>query len=194
MHAAGVLGDVAADRTGDLRGRVRRVVQVKRRGSLGNRQIAHTGLDTSEASGRVDFENPAEACQHQQDALFQRQRTAGQAGTGAARDHWHLTLVAYLQQGLHLLQTLGQHHQHRRGAIGRQAIAFVGFEVFLGMQHIQVGQTRSQFGQQRWLIDFGQRAVDALVVQNAHGRLIRQRCYCLRPGYWAPGCLYGLHV
>ncbi|MNF43929.1 hypothetical protein D3C85_495470 [compost metagenome] len=143
------------------------------RGGLGNRQVAHAGLDPGEAPGRVDLEDLVEARQHQQDALFQRQGAAGQAGAGTARHHRHAALVAELEQTLDLLDALGQHHQHRRGAVGREAIAFVGLEVFLAVQHVQVGQLLTQCGQQGRLIDAGQRAVDALVVQNAHGRLTR---------------------
>jgi hypothetical protein len=45
VHAAGILGDVAADGAGDLGGRVGRVVQAEGRGRFRNRQIAHARLD-----------------------------------------------------------------------------------------------------------------------------------------------------
>ena len=54
MHAAGVLGDVAADRAGDLRRRIRRVVEAVRRGGLRNREVAHAGLHDGRARQRVD--------------------------------------------------------------------------------------------------------------------------------------------
>ena len=41
MHAARVLGDVAADRARDLRRRIRRVVEAVRRRRLGDREVAH---------------------------------------------------------------------------------------------------------------------------------------------------------
>ena len=54
VHAAGVLGDVAADGAGDLRRRVRRVVQAVGRGGLGDREVAHAGLHARGARVRVD--------------------------------------------------------------------------------------------------------------------------------------------
>ncbi|GLZ84413.1 hypothetical protein Pres01_04640 [Metapseudomonas resinovorans] len=40
------------------------------------------------------------------------------------------------------------------------------------MEDIEVGQAFAQFGQQRGFVDLRQRAVDALVVEDVHGRLI----------------------
>jgi hypothetical protein len=54
MHAAGVLGDVAADRAGDLAARIGRVVQTIRRRGLADRQIAHAALHDRRARERVD--------------------------------------------------------------------------------------------------------------------------------------------
>ena len=178
--AAGILGDVAADGAGDLRGRVGGVIQIEGRGGLGDRQVAYTGLDPGEAPFAVDFENLIEARHHQQNALLQRQCPPGQAGAGTACHHRHATGMAKLEQLLDLLDALGQHHQHRRGAVGREAVALVRLEIFLGVQDVEVGQVLAQLGQQRGLVDLGQCAVDALVVQNAHGRLNRERCFYKR--------------
>ncbi len=52
MHAACVFGNVTANGTGDLRGRVRRVVQAVGGGGLGNGQVAHAGLDPRGARAR----------------------------------------------------------------------------------------------------------------------------------------------
>ena len=54
MHAARVLGDVAADRAGDLRRRIRRVVQTVGRGRLRDRQVAHARLHDCGARERID--------------------------------------------------------------------------------------------------------------------------------------------
>ncbi|MCY1351180.1 hypothetical protein D9M69_374390 [compost metagenome] len=64
MHAAGVLRHVAADGAGDLRRRVRGVVEAVWRRRLGDRQVAHAGLHTGEAPDRVDFEDALEARHH----------------------------------------------------------------------------------------------------------------------------------
>ncbi|MND97322.1 hypothetical protein D3C80_896400 [compost metagenome] len=171
VHAAGVLRHVAADGAGDLRGRVRRVIEVEGRRRLGNRQVAHAGLDAGEAPGGADFEDAVEARHHQQDALFQRQGAAGETCAGASGHYWNPEFMAGLQELLDLLDALRQHHQHGRGAVGGEAVAFVGLEVFLAVEDVQVRQALAQLGQQRGLVDFRQRAVDALVVEDVHGRL-----------------------
>ena len=155
VHATGIFGDVAADGAGDLRGRVGGVIQVEGRGGLGDRQVAHAGLHAGEAAFAVDLENLVEARHHQQDALLQRQCAAGQTGTGAARHHRHATGMAEFEQLLHLLDALGQHYQHRGGAIGGQAIALIRLEVFLGVQDVEVGQALAQLRQQGGLVDRG---------------------------------------
>jgi hypothetical protein len=54
VHAAGVLGHVAADGAGDLAGRVGRVVQAVRRGRFADGQVAHAALHACRARQRVD--------------------------------------------------------------------------------------------------------------------------------------------
>ncbi|MNZ84663.1 hypothetical protein D3C78_1034270 [compost metagenome] len=76
------------------------------RGGLGDGQVAHAGLHASIAALRVDLEDAIEARHHQQDALLERQRAAGQAGASAARYHRHAALMAEQQQGLDLLDGL----------------------------------------------------------------------------------------
>ncbi|MQM40248.1 hypothetical protein KBTX_04295 [wastewater metagenome] len=49
VHAAGVLGDVAADGAGDLGGGIRCIVQPVGGGGLGDRKVAHAGLDPRDA-------------------------------------------------------------------------------------------------------------------------------------------------
>ncbi|MNP15072.1 hypothetical protein D3C76_1074140 [compost metagenome] len=89
VHAAGVFRDIAADRAGDLRRRVRGVVQAVGSGRLGNRQVAYAGLDAGEAADRIDLEDALEARHHQQDAFLQRQGAAGKPGACATGYHRH---------------------------------------------------------------------------------------------------------
>ncbi len=76
MHAAGVLRDIAADGAGDLRGRVRCVVQTMR----GQRPGRSPGCARQAGPGRndqrIDLEDPPETRHHQQHAVLQRQRAA----------------------------------------------------------------------------------------------------------------------
>ncbi|MNH18554.1 hypothetical protein D3C79_782590 [compost metagenome] len=168
VHSSGVLGDITADRTGDLRRRIRGVVQAMGRSRLGNRQVAHTGLHAGKAAFGVDFEDPVEARHDQQNAFGQRQGTARQPGASATGDHWHTALVAQLEQRLHLLQAFGQHHHQRHRAISREPVAFIGGEVFRAMQDLKVGQRVTQRLQQCRLVDGRQRAIDPFVVENVH--------------------------
>ncbi len=75
MHAAGILGHVAADRARDLARRIRSVVQTMRRRRLGDREIANAGLDRGGARERVDSQN----------AIELRRATAERLRDGAAR-------------------------------------------------------------------------------------------------------------
>ncbi|MNP24611.1 hypothetical protein D3C76_1173830 [compost metagenome] len=70
MHATGIFRDVATDGAGDLRGRVRRVIQAEGCRRLGNRQIAYAGLYPRSAGGGIDVQDVVEARHHQQHAFF----------------------------------------------------------------------------------------------------------------------------
>ena len=169
MHAAGILGHVAADRTGDLRRRIGGVVQVKGGCRLGDRQVAHAGLHPGEAALGIDFENGLQTGQHQQHAAFQRQGAAGQTGTGAAGDNRDLALMADLHEGLDLLNGLGNHHQQRHDTVGRQPIAFIGLQVFTLVQHFQIRQCLAQLADQSRLVHGRQRAVELFIIEKVHG-------------------------
>ncbi|MNV89470.1 hypothetical protein D3C71_1837650 [compost metagenome] len=130
MHAAGILGDVAADRTGDLAGGIGRVVQPVRRRGLRNSQIAHARLHDRRGAGQIDMLDAVELRQAQQHALAMRHGAARQAGAGAARDDGRIQALADAHDGLHLLFGFGQRHDSRQRAIQRQAVALVGTRVF----------------------------------------------------------------
>ncbi|MNP10469.1 hypothetical protein D3C76_1026220 [compost metagenome] len=169
MHATGIFRDVAADGTGNLRGRIRRVIQAERCRRLGNRQIAHARLNPRGTGGGVDAQDVVEARHHQQHAFLKGQRTAGQTGAGATGDDGDVQLMTDAQYPLHFVDVPGQHHQHRRGAIGRQSVAFVGPEFLLLMQDFQARQAALQGLQQCLSVDVGQGAVNAFIVENVHG-------------------------
>ena len=126
VHAARVLGHVAADGAGDLAAGIGRVVKVVRCRRLADGQVAHTALHHGRAAFGVHFQNAVE--------LGQRQRHAHGVGHGAAREarartarhHGHLQLVAGAQHGLHFVVRFGRAHHQRALAVGGQAVAFVG--------------------------------------------------------------------
>lgn len=186
MHAAGVLRDVAADGAGDLRGRVRCVVQTMRGSGLGDRQVAHARLDPGETTQRIDLEDPPETRHHQQHAVLQRQRAAGQAGAGTARHDRHLQPMAEGEQALNLFDAFRQCHQQRRAAIRRESVALVGTQVFRGVQQFEVGQAEAQLGQQAILVHLRQRTVQTLVVEDVHGGC--PCCGCRRDQQASPAC------
>ncbi|MNP64692.1 hypothetical protein D3C76_1602080 [compost metagenome] len=72
------------------------------------------------------------------------------------------------QHPLDFVDGSGQHYQHRRGAIGRQPVAFVGLEFLPMMQDFQLRQAGLQGLQQRLFVDVGQGAVNAFIVENVH--------------------------
>ena len=76
VHAAGILRHVAADGAGDLRGRIRRVVEAGLLDRLGHRQVGHAGLDHGDAVGEVDLADAIELRHAEQHAVLQRQRAA----------------------------------------------------------------------------------------------------------------------
>jgi len=86
MRAAGVLGDVAADRADDLARRIGRVVAAERRHPLRDRKVGHAGLDNRAQVGDVHFEDAVHAREADEDAILHRERAAGQPGPVSPRD------------------------------------------------------------------------------------------------------------
>ena len=138
VHAARVLGHVAADGAGDLAAGIGRVVQAEGRGGLADGQVAHAALHHGRAAGRIDLQDLVELGQRQRHAHGMGQGTARQPGARAARDHGHLDGVAGSQHGLDLGLGLGQADHQRALAVGREAVAFIGRGV-LGIPQQGVG-------------------------------------------------------
>ena len=88
--------------------------------------------------------------------------------------------MAEPKHALHLVDVAGQHHQHRRGAVGGQSVAFVRFEFFLLMQDFQIRPLRLQGLEQGSFVDIRQDAVDAFIVKNVHSRLTTLSCFYRR--------------
>ena len=135
MHAAGILGDVAADRAGDLRAGVGRVVKALMLDRLGDAEVGDAGLHTGAAVGVVDFEYAVELAQAQQDGVAHRHGTARQRGAGTARHDLDLVVLAVAQDGRNLRHRLGQDHDQRHLAVGRERIALVRTHTFEVVDH-----------------------------------------------------------
>ena len=89
VRAAGVLGDVAADRAHLLARRIGRVVVAERRDLPGDLEVGDAGLDRDPPVRDVDVEHAVEARQRDHDAAVDRQRAARQAGAMPARHERH---------------------------------------------------------------------------------------------------------
>ncbi|KAG0773741.1 hypothetical protein G6F22_014619 [Rhizopus arrhizus] len=144
MHAAGILGHIAADGTGNLAGGIGRVVQPVRRGRFRNRQIAHARLNDRRGAGQIDMLDAVELRQAQQHALAVRHGAAGQAGARAARDDRRVQPLTDAHDGLDLFFGFRQRHDGRQRAIQRQAIALVGARVLFAEQYAVRGQRGRQ--------------------------------------------------
>ena len=97
MHAAGIFRDIAADRAGDLRRRIGRVVESGMRHRLADGEIGDAGLGHHHAVVEIDLADALELAEPEQHAVGQRQRAAGQRGAGAARHHLDALLEAIFQ-------------------------------------------------------------------------------------------------
>ena len=56
VHAAGILGDIAANGAGDLAGGIRCVVEITRRDRLADRKIGHATLGDDTAIRVIDLQ------------------------------------------------------------------------------------------------------------------------------------------
>ena len=86
MHAAGILGDIAADRAGDLARRIGRVIEAQALHGVGDAEIGHAGLSDDAAIGDIDLEDLVELAHAEKNAVGERQGAARERGSGAARD------------------------------------------------------------------------------------------------------------
>ena len=87
VHAAGILRHVAADRAGDLRGRIGRIVEAGMLDRLRDGEIGHAGFDHGDAVREIDLADAVELGHAEKHAVGERQRAARQRGAGPARHH-----------------------------------------------------------------------------------------------------------
>jgi hypothetical protein len=144
VHAAGILRHVAANRAGDLRGRVGGVVETVGLDRVGDAEVGHAGLGDDAAVVIVDLEDPVELGEPQQHPVGERQRAPRQRRAAAARHHRHARLVAILQDPADLLGGFRQHHDQRHLAIGGEPVALVGAQLLVGIDHALAGHDVAQ--------------------------------------------------
>ena len=135
MHAAGILGDVAADGAGDLARRVGRVIEAVRPGLLRDAQVRDAGLHARLAAEEVDGEDAVELRERHQDAVGERQRAARKAGSRAACNDGCVRRARHAKDLRDLALVRGDHRGERRLAVSREPVAFVGLELFALEEH-----------------------------------------------------------
>ena len=115
--AAGVGGDVAADRRPGGAGRVRRVPEAVLGAGRPQPVVDDARLDDGEALDGVDLEDPVHGVERDDDAAGHRVRAAGEAGAGAAGDDRDAVRGAEPHGGG---DVLGAHrpHDRRRDHVG----------------------------------------------------------------------------
>ena len=104
VHAARVLGDVAADRARDLARRIGRVIEALVLDRVGDAEIGDARLGDHAAVLEVDLEDAVELAEAQHDAVGQRQGAARERGAGTPRHDLDLLRVAQLQDRGDLLR------------------------------------------------------------------------------------------
>ncbi len=95
------------------------------RHGLADGEIGDAGLGDDDAVVEIDLADALEFSEAEQHGVLQRQRATGQRGAGAARHHLDALLLAIFEDLRDLLGGVGQHDDHRRLAIGGQAIGFI---------------------------------------------------------------------
>ncbi len=126
MHAAGVLGNIAADRAGDLARGIRRVIEPRMLNGERHAEVCDAGLRHHAAVMEIDLQYPIEFGHAENDAVGQRQGATGERRARAARHHLDLVVTAVAQHAGHLLGRRGQYHQQPQGSIGGETVALVG--------------------------------------------------------------------
>src|SRR5258706_11520501 len=135
MHAARILGHVAADRADRLARRVGRVKKAVSLDRFRNLQVAHARLDGRGAPRDVDVADALHPGEHDQDAVAVRDRPAGNAGARAAGDERHAEVAARLHDRAHLLLGVRDDGEHRRLAMRDERVGLERLQSFLVVDH-----------------------------------------------------------
>ena len=146
MHASGIFRDIAADGAGNLRGRIRRIIESCMRNGVADRKIGDARLRNNNAVVIIDVPDAAELGHAEQHAVGERKRAAGQRGAGPARHHLDALIVAIAQHLGDLLGSLRKHHNHGQLAISGQPVTFIRSQFALGVDHALAGYNRPQGG------------------------------------------------
>jgi hypothetical protein len=129
VRAAGVLGQVAADRADLLAAGVRGVVVALAGRRPGDVEVDHAGLDDRALVGPAHLADGAHPGGDHQDAVGPGQRAARQPGPRAAGDEGDAVLGAGPHHPGELLGGLGEHHQRGGDPVVGETVALVGAQL-----------------------------------------------------------------
>ena len=135
VRAAGVLGDVAADRAHLLTRRIGRVVVPERRDLPRDLQIGDARFHRDSPVGDVDVEHAIQLGEADDHAAGHRQRAAGEPGPMASRHERHAFLVADAHDRLHVGGGPRKQDEIGQAAKVRQGIALVGHQLHRFGEH-----------------------------------------------------------
>ena len=144
MHAARILRHVAADRAGDLRGGIGRVVEPAVLDRTRDGEVGDAGLDHCDTVLEIDLADAVELGHAEKHAVAERQSAARQRGAGAARHHLDAVRVAIGQHAGDLCRRRRQHHHHRELTIGGKPVRLVRAHLALGRDHAFARDDRAQ--------------------------------------------------
>jgi len=144
VDAAGIFRDVAADRAGDLRGWIGRVVETLALDGLRDAEIGDAGLGDHGAIGKVDLQDAVEAAHHQQHGVLEGQRAARKRRPGPARHDPYVVPAAIFHDARDLLDGLRQHDHHRQLPVGGQPVGFEGAHLVDRVDDALAGHDRPQ--------------------------------------------------
>ena len=142
MRAAGVLGEIAADRAHLLARRIWRVVEAFGGDNFRHLEVRDARLDDDALVVEIDVQHTVHARERDDDALGDGQRAAGEAGARAARHERDPVRRARANDGLHLLRRLGQADEPRDHAPPRQPVALVRAQFLVLGEHGALRQRR----------------------------------------------------
>jgi hypothetical protein len=144
VRAAGVLGDVPADRADLLARGVGGVEPAVARDRARDVQVGDAGLDDNALGLEVDLEDPVHPGERDHDAVGDRQRAPREPGAGAARDERDPLAVARAHDRLHLGRRGGQRDEGGERAPAGEAVAVVDLELRRLGEHVRRPQRRPE--------------------------------------------------
>ena len=147
VGAAGVLGDVAAERAGRLARRIGRVVKAAARNGLRQVEIDHPRLDRRPHVIGIYLQDAPHPGEAEHDPLV-RDGTAGQAGARATRDDGQIVALRRFDDGHHVLGTAGEHYGIGSAAINRAVIG-IRDQLVAPPEHIGRADNPLQLSNQR---------------------------------------------